>query len=253
MHLSFESLAVFNVSSLHASLMNTYHDTSFRSILEDDFISLTSKVCIHSYSGKGTKLWLVARSSICSFWIAHSTFILVLRFHLGLIHLLTFSLLTCVTCESGHELDAFGIHLACCFFGGQWIVTHDAIWNIMYAFVFKSGHDVWKKWWYAFTSGVSLQVDFYMTREDQCCNPNLGLATKARVCKGAGQEWSLGVTFHAPGNVGKCEGLNFHTPKWAPTLGIGVPMDSRIFKKWLRGSKPIGLKSSLYHCKDLGT
>jgi hypothetical protein len=29
-------------------------------------------------------------------------------------------------------------------------------------------------------------------------------------------------------------------------------MDSRIFKERLQGPKPIGLKSSLYHWKDLG-
>jgi hypothetical protein len=34
-----------------------------------------------------------------------------------------------------------------------------------------------------------------------CHNPSLGLATKARVCKGANQERNLGVTFHAPGSV----------------------------------------------------
>jgi hypothetical protein len=46
-----------------------------------------------------------------------------------------------------------------------------------------------------------------------CHNPNLGFATKARACKGAGQEGSLGITSHAPRNVGKCEGMNPHTPK----------------------------------------
>jgi len=44
-------------------------------------------------------------------------------------------------------------------------------------------------------------------------NPNLGLATKARVCKGAGQEGSPRVTSHAPGSVGDCEGMNLHTLK----------------------------------------
>jgi hypothetical protein len=38
------------------------------------------------------------------------------------------------------------------------------------------------------------------------------------------------VTFHAPKSVGKCEGMNPHTPKWAPTWGVGVPMDFRVFK-----------------------
>jgi len=47
----------------------------------------------------------------------------------------------------------------------------------------------------------------------QCCNLNFGLATKARVWKGVGQEGSMGVTSHALGSVGKCEGMNLHTPK----------------------------------------
>jgi len=37
--------------------------------------------------------------------------------------------------------------------------------------------------------------------------------TKAKAYKGVGQEGSLGVTSHAPGNVGECEGMNLHTPK----------------------------------------
>jgi len=86
-----------------------------------------------------------------------------------------------------------------------------------------------------------------------CCNPSLGLATKARACKGMGQEGSMGVTSHALRSVGKCEGINLHTPKWVPILGVGVLMDFRIFKKQLQGSKPIGLKSSFYHWKALGT
>jgi len=50
---------------------------------------------------------------------------------------------------------------------GQHIVTHDAIIDIMYALVKKSGHIVWKKWWYAFMSKVSLQTYLYMIHEDQ--------------------------------------------------------------------------------------
>jgi hypothetical protein len=46
-----------------------------------------------------------------------------------------------------------------------------------------------------------------------CHNPSLGLVIKARACKGAGQEGSLGVTSHAPGNVGECERMNTHIPK----------------------------------------
>ncbi len=50
----------------------------------------------------------------------------------------------------------------------------------------------------------------------------------------------------------KCEGMNPHTPKGASTLGVGVPVDSRIFRKRLQGSKLNGLRSSLYHWKALG-
>jgi len=65
-----------------------------------------------------------------------------------------------------------------------------------------------------------------------CCrNPSLELATKVRVCKVAGQEGSLGVTPHALESVEKCEGMNLHTPKGASTLGVGVSMDSQIFRK----------------------
>jgi hypothetical protein len=45
--------------------------------------------------------------------------------------------------------------------------------------------------------------------------------------------------------------MNPHTPKWIPTLGIGNPMESKIFKEVFQASKLIGLKSSLYHGKDL--
>jgi hypothetical protein len=40
-------------------------------------------------------------------------------------------------------------------------------------------------------------VIFYNT----CRNPNLGLVTKARGCKGAGQERDLRVTSHTPGSA----------------------------------------------------
>jgi hypothetical protein len=78
-----------------------------------------------------------------------------------------------------------------------------------------------------------------------------GVVTKARACKGAGREWSSGVTFHAPGSVRRCEGMNPHTPKWGVILGIEVPMDFRIFREQLQGSKLIGLRNFLYHEKSL--
>jgi hypothetical protein len=94
MHLSFESLVITHAPNLHASLMDVHHNTSLRSILEDDSISSTCRTHIHFFSNKWARLWWVVRPSICSFHIAHFTFSSVLRFHLGLIHLLTPSLLT---------------------------------------------------------------------------------------------------------------------------------------------------------------
>jgi hypothetical protein len=47
--------------------------------------------------------------------------------------------------------------------------------------------------------------------------------------------------------------MNLHTPKGASTLGIGVVVDSQMFKEWLQGSKPNGLKSSLYNWNAIET
>jgi hypothetical protein len=55
------------------------------------------------------------------------------------------------------------------------------------------------------------------------------------------------ITFHVPKNVGKCEGMNSHTPKWALTLRIEVSMDSQMLKEEFQRLKFIRLKSSLYH------
>jgi hypothetical protein len=70
--------------------------------------------------------------------------------------------------------------------------------------------------------------------------------TKARACKGAGQE-------RKPENERKCEGMNPHTPKGVSTLGIRVPVDSQMFKEQLKGSKPNGLRSYLYYWKNIKT
>jgi len=57
--------------------------------------------------------------------------------------------------------------------------------------------------------------------------------TKARGYKVVGQEGRPGVMLHAPGNARECEGIDPHTPKGTPTLGIGIPMDSRMFRNQL--------------------
>jgi len=94
-------------------------------------------------------------------------------------------------------------------------------------------------------------------QHEECRNPSFGLATKAkgvarlrakrkeaqesrqRHCKGVGQEevWEshhklLGVLE----SVREYEGMNPHTPKATPTLGDGVPVDSRNFRERLQGS-----------------
>ncbi len=74
-----------------------------------------------------------------------------------------------------------------------------------------------------------------------CHNPSFGLATKAKGLQGCGPRRSPGVTSHIPGSVGKCEGVNPHTPKAIPTLGDGVLGDSRNFRKVIEESKLKGL------------
>jgi hypothetical protein len=66
--------------------------------------------------------------------------------------------------------------------------------------------------------------------EFTCHNPNLGLVIKARACKVASQEGIMGITSHAHGSAKECEGMNPHTPKWIIILGVGVLMDSQIFR-----------------------
>ncbi len=55
MHLFFESLVIINVPSLWASLMDIHQDTSFRSILDNDSISL-QKIMIYLIEKLNKKL-----------------------------------------------------------------------------------------------------------------------------------------------------------------------------------------------------
>ncbi len=82
----------------------------------------------------------------------------------------------------------------------------------------------------------------HQARYRMCRNPSLGLATKVRAYEGVGQDWSLGVTFHVPMNVGECEGMNPHTPKWIPTLEVdGLPN----FQRAIAGVKTHWIKKFL--------
>ncbi len=137
MHLSFESLAISRALDLQTSLMDIHHDTSLRSILEDDSIS-SYHIC--SCSSKGPWLWLVAKPFICSFCITHFTLTLALCFHLGLIQPSTFNLLMC---ECGHGLDTSSTHLIRYLFGNERIAMHDTIQNVIYVFTWENEHVVW--------------------------------------------------------------------------------------------------------------
>jgi hypothetical protein len=69
--------------------------------------------------------------------------------------------------------------------------------------------------------------------------------TKVKACEGANQVWKLGVTFHAPRNVGKCERMNFHTAKWTSILRDGK-MESQWIPKFsennCKGQNPMDCK-----------
>jgi hypothetical protein len=86
-----------------------------------------------------------------------------------------------------------------------------------------------------------------------CHNPSFGLATKAKGLQRCGPRGSPGATWHTPESVGKCEGVNPHTPKATPALGDGVPVDSRNFRERIEQSKLNGLWCSLYYWKALET
>jgi hypothetical protein len=87
--------------------------------------------------------------------------------------------------------------------------------------------DNWLSW-------LNVQIDLrpYI---DHCRNPSFGLATKVKGLQGCGPKGNPGVTSHTPRSVGKCEGVNLHTPKATPTLGDGVSVDSQNFKERFQG------------------
>ena len=99
-----------------------------------------------------------------------------------------------------------------------------------------------------------LFIYYYYYFHHYCHSPSLGLAIKARTCKGAGQKWSPGIKISCSR---KCKTMWRnelpHSQVSSIILGVEVPMDFQIFKKQLQRSKPIKLRSSLYHWKYFGT
>jgi hypothetical protein len=61
---------------------------------------------------------------------------------------------------------------------------------------------------------------------DYCHNLSLGLAIRARGMERCEPKMQPRNHIHIPGSVGECERMRPHAPKWVPTLGIGVSMES---------------------------
>jgi hypothetical protein len=73
------------------------------------------------------------------------------------------------------------------------------------------------------------------------------LALGLRPRQGLAKVWAENETWESHFMFWEYEGMNPHTSKWTPTLGIRVPMNSQIFKEQFQGSKLIILKKKLYH------
>ncbi len=91
-----------------------------------------------------------------------------------------------------------------------------------------------------------LDIILFILQNVNCRNPSFGLATKAKGLQGCGPKGSPRVTSGTPESVGKCEGVNPHTPKATPALGDGVLVDSRNIRDRFEGSNLNGLWRSLY-------
>jgi hypothetical protein len=84
-----------------------------------------------------------------------------------------------------------------------------------------------------------------------CRNLSFGLVNKARGFQGCGPRGKLRSHISCSW---ECQRVRRNEPSHSQVnsmLGIGVPMDSRIFKAQLQGSNPIGSKSYLYHWKSI--
>jgi hypothetical protein len=68
----------------------------------------------------------------------------------------------------------------------------------------------------------------------RCRNPSLGLVTKERGLQGCGPRLSLRVAFSCPWKCKRIWGKNPHTPKWTPTLGVGIRWVIYIIRKLLK-------------------
>jgi hypothetical protein len=94
--------------------------------------------------------------------------------------------------------------------------------------------------------------NYYLIVFHGCCrNLSLGLATKTRGCKVAGQEKDPRVTSHAFRSAKECEGMNPHTPKGTPMLGVGVPNGLPNFQSVIAWVKTHCFKKIIYIIENL--
>jgi hypothetical protein len=131
-----------------------------------------------------------------------------MHFCLNLIKPLAFSLLTC---ECGHRLNGSGMHLTHLPFGGQQIATHDAIKDIMCAFVRKSGHSLWRKQWYTLTIRTSLWANFCMIHEDQVFVVDvvvIDLMRETVASNVISRPWGATMELSPIAKICKCKGLH---------------------------------------------
>jgi hypothetical protein len=96
-----------------------------------------------------------------------------------------------------------------------------------------------------------------LTNDDQfdylCCNLNLGLATKARGLHGCGPRGRLGSHFTCSWECKECEGMNPHTPKWIPIVGIRVPNGLPNFHSTISGVKTHWFEDFFISSKNIET
>jgi hypothetical protein len=111
--------------------MDIHHDTSFRSVLEDDSFLMLLEPTFAFVGAKGGAMvdyWAIYM------YVPHRT----LYFHINnnfCLSLIQPSKSSLFMCECGHGSNASGTHLTCCPFKGQQIATHNTIKDVMYALV----------------------------------------------------------------------------------------------------------------------
>jgi hypothetical protein len=98
-----------------------------------------------------------------------------------------------------------------------------------------------------------IQAPFQQTWRQwvECRNPNLGLTTKARGCKVAGEERHPIATSHVPGSAKSVREWNLTPISELPCWELKSQKDSQIFRAQLQGSKILVSKFFLYHCKAI--